>query len=98
MGKVIDETGLPVAGAQVHILLYEPQVQTPGIESKQKEAVSQSNYQKSNRANMEKAESAREKLVLTTDQNGNFAISAMAGEYQIVSIKKEGYEFNSSSN
>ncbi|MEN6307987.1 MAG: carboxypeptidase-like regulatory domain-containing protein [Anaerohalosphaeraceae bacterium] len=86
IAKVVDENGQPIAGAQVSILIYASQSPSGQAET----------AQKSDSLQTQLAKSADEKLMVTTDSNGNFILPAGAGGYKIVSVKKEGYEFAAS--
>ncbi len=70
VGRIVDEAGLPVSGAQVHILLYQPQI----LAKSQKDA--------SKEAPIQPAASAKEKVVVTSDSNGNFILPAAGGIYK----------------
>ena len=86
IAKVVDENGQPIAGAQVSILIYASQSASGQAETAQKSDSLQTQLPKS----------ADEKLMITTDSNGNFILPAGTEGYKIVSVKKEGYEFAAS--
>ncbi|HML73762.1 MAG TPA: hypothetical protein PKB02_04630 [Anaerohalosphaeraceae bacterium] len=70
VGRIVDEAGQPVAGAQVHILQYQPQNLTEPQKDTSKEAPIKS------------VVSAKEKVVVTSDSNGNFILPAAGGIYK----------------
>lgn len=78
VGRIVDEAGQPVPGAQVHILLYQPK----NLAESQKDA--------SKEAPIQSATSAKEKVVVTSDSNGNFILPAADGFRQSLTMACNG--------